>query len=63
VARLECKVSDDAPVDDDPKLLNFAAMVSRIGCWMSFLPQKNWPNLGKSDSLASETRWSAFCDP
>jgi hypothetical protein len=56
-------VSDDAPVDDDPKLLSFAAMVSRIGCWMSFLPQKNWPNLGKSDSLASETRWSAFCDP
>jgi hypothetical protein len=42
-------VLDDAPIDDDPELLNFTATVSWIGCWMSFLPQKYWPDPGKSD--------------
>jgi hypothetical protein len=45
------KELDDAPVDDDPDLLNFTVAVSRIGCWTSFLPQKYWPNPGKPDGL------------
>jgi hypothetical protein len=38
VAQLESKVSDDAPVDDDPDLLNFVTAVSWIGCRTNFLP-------------------------
>jgi hypothetical protein len=49
VARSRSKVSDDAPVDDDPELLKFGVMVPWIGCWMSFLPQKYWPDPGKSN--------------
>jgi hypothetical protein len=32
VAQLRSKAPDDAPVDDDPDLLNFTATVSWIGC-------------------------------
>jgi hypothetical protein len=32
VAQSRSKTSDDAPVDDDSKLLNFVAAVSWIGC-------------------------------
>jgi hypothetical protein len=28
---------DDAPIDDDPDHLNFAAAVLWIDCWTSFL--------------------------
>jgi hypothetical protein len=38
VARLRSKASDDAPVDDDPDLLNFVTTVFWIDCWMGFLP-------------------------
>jgi hypothetical protein len=31
-------VSDDAPIDDSPGLLNFVVVVSRISCRTSFLP-------------------------
>jgi hypothetical protein len=48
-------VSDDAPVDDDPNLLNFVVAVFWIGCWMSFLQQKYWTDLGKSDGLIFTT--------
>jgi hypothetical protein len=37
VARPGSKVSDDTPFDDDFNLLNFAAVVFWIACWMSFL--------------------------
>jgi hypothetical protein len=50
VAQLGSKVPDDAPVDDDPELLNFATTVPWIGCWMRFLLQKYWSDLGKPDS-------------
>jgi Fe-S-cluster formation regulator IscX/YfhJ len=40
MARLGSKVLNDAPVDDDPKLLNFTAAMSWIVGWMSFLSQK-----------------------
>jgi hypothetical protein len=40
VAQLESKVSDDAPVDDDPDLLNLTAAMSWIACWTRFLSQK-----------------------
>jgi hypothetical protein len=49
VARLRSKASNDAPVDNDPDLLNFVAVVSWVGCWTSFLPQKYWLDLGKPD--------------
>jgi hypothetical protein len=45
---LRSKALDDAPVDNDPGLLNFVTTVSWIGCWTSFLPQKYWPDPGKS---------------
>jgi hypothetical protein len=37
VARSRSKALDDAPVDDDSKLLNFVMAVSWIGCRMSLL--------------------------
>jgi hypothetical protein len=40
VARSRSKASNDAPIDDDPDLLNFVTAASWIGCWMRFLPQK-----------------------
>jgi hypothetical protein len=40
VARLRSKVSDDAPVDNDPNLLNFVTAVSWMGRRMSLLPQR-----------------------
>jgi hypothetical protein len=40
VAQSRSKASDDAPVDDDPNVLNFTVAVSWIGHWTSFLPQK-----------------------
>jgi hypothetical protein len=49
VARSRSKASDDAPVDNDPNLLNFDVAVFWIVCWTSFLPQKYWPDPGKSD--------------
>jgi hypothetical protein len=49
VARLRSKASDDAPVDNDPDLLNFVTAVFWIGCWMGFLPQKYWHDPGKPD--------------
>jgi hypothetical protein len=36
VARPESKAPDDNLVDDDPDLLNFAAVGSEIACWTSF---------------------------
>jgi hypothetical protein len=51
VAQSGSKVLDDAPIDDDPILLNFAVAVSWIVGWMSFLPQKYWPDPGKPDDL------------
>jgi hypothetical protein len=51
VAQSVSKASDDASVDDDPDLLNFTTTVSWVGWWTSFLSQKYWPDLGKSDSL------------
>jgi hypothetical protein len=41
VARSDSKVPDDAPVDDDPNLLNFVVAVSWIGCRTSFLLWKH----------------------
>jgi hypothetical protein len=38
VVRSGSKTLDDAPIDDDPVLLNFVVAVSWIGCWTSFLP-------------------------
>jgi hypothetical protein len=32
VVQSENKALDDAPIDDDPDLLNFVAVVSSIGC-------------------------------
>jgi hypothetical protein len=49
VAQSGSKVSNDALVDDDPDLLNFAMMVSWVIGWMSFLLQKYWPDPGKSN--------------
>jgi hypothetical protein len=49
VARLGGKAPNDAPVDDDPNLLNFFTAVSWIGCQKSFLPQKYCPDPGKPD--------------
>jgi hypothetical protein len=63
VARSGSKALNDAPIDDNFDLLNFAAAVSWIGCWTSFLPQKYWPDLGNPNSLVWETRWSNYCDP
>jgi hypothetical protein len=34
------KTSDDTPFDDDPNLLNFAAVVFWTTCWMSCLLQR-----------------------
>jgi hypothetical protein len=48
-------VSNDAPVDDDPDLLNFVMTVSWIGCWTSFLAQKYLPDTGKSDGTVFVT--------
>jgi hypothetical protein len=49
VAQSRSKASDDAPVDNDPDLLNLATTVSWVGWWTSFLSQKYWPDLGKLD--------------
>jgi hypothetical protein len=38
VAQSRSNALDDIPVDDDPDLLNFIAVVPWIGCWTSFLP-------------------------
>jgi hypothetical protein len=54
VAQLGSKALDDAPVDDDPDLLNFAAAVSWIGCRTSFLSQKYWLDPRKPDGLVWE---------
>jgi hypothetical protein len=51
---LRNKASNDVPVDDDPDLLNFAAVVSWIVGWTSFPPQKYWPDPGKPDGLVWE---------
>jgi hypothetical protein len=32
VAKSRSKASDDAPIDDNPNLLNFVAVVSWVGC-------------------------------
>jgi hypothetical protein len=48
-ARLGNKVLDDAPINDDPGLLNFSTVMSWIFGWMSFLPQKYWLDPGKLD--------------
>jgi hypothetical protein len=63
VTRLGSKVPNYDPIDDDAKLLNFVTTVPWIGCWMSFLLQKYWPDPGKPDGLVWETRWSSFHDP
>jgi hypothetical protein len=49
VAQSGSKASDDAPVDDDPDLLNFVTAVSWIGHRMNTLSQKYWSDPGKSD--------------
>jgi hypothetical protein len=49
VARSRSKELNDAPVDDDPDLLNFAVAVPWIRRWMNFLPQKYRPDPGKPD--------------
>jgi hypothetical protein len=49
VTRSVSKAPDDAPVDGDPNILNFAMVMSWIVGWMSFLPQNYWLNLGKWD--------------
>jgi hypothetical protein len=51
VAQSGSKALYDAPIDDDPNLLNFVAAVSWIGCRTSFLLQKYCPDPGKSDGL------------
>jgi hypothetical protein len=55
VAQLGSKALDDAPIDDDPDLLNFATAVSWIGCRTSFLSQKYWLDPRKPDGLVWET--------
>jgi hypothetical protein len=55
VARSGGKMTDDAHIDDNPDLLNFVAAVSWIGCWMSFLSQKYWPDPGKPNGLIFAT--------
>jgi hypothetical protein len=63
VAQLGSKVPNDAPIDDDLGLLNFTMMVSWVVGWMSFLPQKYWPDPRNSDGPVWETGWSGFQDP
>jgi hypothetical protein len=60
VTRSGSKTLNDAPIDDDPDLLNLAMAVSWTGCWMSFLPQKYWPNPGKPDGLVFVTPDAGF---
>jgi hypothetical protein len=55
VARSGGKTPNDAPVDDDPNLLNFFIAVSWIGCQTSFLPHKYCPDPGKPDGLVFVT--------
>jgi hypothetical protein len=54
---------NDAPVDDDPYPLNFTAVVSWIGYWMSFLSQKYWPDPWKPDGPVWKIGFSSFHDP
>jgi hypothetical protein len=54
---------DDAHVDDDPYPLNFPATVLRIIGWVSFLPQKYWPDPQKLDGPIWKTGWFNFHDP
>jgi hypothetical protein len=49
VARPESKVSDGNLGDDDPDLLNFAAVGSKIACQMSSRLQRCWLDSGKPD--------------
>jgi hypothetical protein len=63
IARSGSKVSDDNPIDDDPNLLNFSAVVSWITCWMSSLLQTCWPDSGKSGCPVWHSRWSSFHAP
>jgi hypothetical protein len=62
VTRSVSKAPDDAPVDGDPNILNFAMVMSWIVGWMSFLPQNYWLNLGKWDGpvLATPNVGHAF---
>jgi hypothetical protein len=63
VARPGSKASDDNLVDDDPDLLNFDAVGSKIICRMSFWLQRCWLDSGKLDCPVWDFGWSDFCDP
>jgi hypothetical protein len=62
-ARLGGKAPNDNLPDDDPGLLNFAAMESKIVCQMSSQLQRCWPDSDKLDCPIWYSRWSSFCDP
>jgi hypothetical protein len=51
MTRSGSKASNDAPVDDNPDLINFTVTVSWVVGWTSYLTQKYWPDPGKSDGL------------
>jgi hypothetical protein len=55
VDRSRSKAPDDAPINNDPNLLNFVVAVFWIGCSMSSLSQKYWPDEGKPDGPVWET--------
>jgi hypothetical protein len=46
-AQSRSKALDDSLVDDDPVLLNFDAVESKIVCWTSSRLWKFWPDSGK----------------
>jgi hypothetical protein len=63
VAQPGSKASDDNLVDDDPDLLNFDAVGSKIICRMSSWLQRCWLDSGKLDCPVWDFGWSDFCDP
>jgi hypothetical protein len=63
VAQPEGKAPNDNLGDDDPDLLNFATVGSKIACRTSFWLQRCWPDSGKPDWPVWDSIWFGFCAP
>jgi hypothetical protein len=57
------KASVGNPADNDPDLLNFAAVESWIACQTSSRLQMYWPNSRKLDCLIWHSGWFGFFAP
>jgi hypothetical protein len=63
VAQPDSEEPDDNLGDDDPDLLNFTVVGSKITCRMSSYLHTYWLDSGKLDCPIWDFGWSSFCSP